>query len=563
MKKRTPIGAQLGALMGIALVLMVIVLGITIYEFRESSQAYRDILSGPVVRTMALQKAQNDFHEGLSDMRGYVAYGDEKYAAETVKLLNESKAAVSAFADSVTTAESKQAGEKLQAAMLAYIEDIKRSIALKQANDPGFTAVLAGTRQNTVIVNQLFADAMSAQDKALKQRISQLNDRQTAVFQMVIGSSVIGIVAIIAILVWYSRQLARRIGNLRGDIVALSQLDLSGSDVYATRNDEIGDMAEALIRMKHALQEVVRLVRSNADALAASGEELSSTVHQQLQVSEDIAQTITDVAAGADRNNNNISAITAVIQAVSAGAGQMSASASQVNRVTEDAVGEASQGMQLIQKLVVQNGTVESSMANITSVSAALVKRSDDIQQIVTTIRNIAGQTNLLALNAAIEAARAGEAGRGFAVVAEEVRKLAEQSAAATNHIEEIIAQMTTDIQFAVEVVAKANTEVEAGKTAADETRQGFQAIIVKLDQVKTGIEQINHAVEETAHGMQSVVNNIQNISAVAEETSASTETVAAAAQEQSASLHEVDANCEVLAKMATDLNGVTARFKM
>ncbi len=563
MKKRTPIGAQLGALLAIALVLMVIVLGITIYEFRESSQAYQTILSGQVTQTMALQHAQNDFHEGLSDFRGYVAYNDEQYASDTVKLLNQCNETVMAFTAAVTTAESRQAGEKLQAAMRSYIADIKRSIALKQANDPGFAAVLAGTRQNTVVVNRLFADAMASQDEVLKQRITLLNDRQATVFQMVIGSSVIGIIAIIAILVWYSRQLARRLDNLRGDLAALSQLDLSGQDVHATRNDEIGDMAEALIRMKHALQEVVRLVRSSADALAASSEELSSTVHQQLQVSEDIAKTITDVAAGADRNNSNISEITAVIQAVSAGAEQMSASASQVNRVTEGAVGEASQGMQLIQKLVVQNGTVESSMADITNVSAALVKRSDDIQQIVTTIRNIAGQTNLLALNAAIEAARAGAAGRGFAVVAEEVRKLAEQSAAATNHIEEIIAQMTTDIQFAVDVVAKANTEVEAGKMATDETQQGFQAIIVKLDQVKAGIEQINHAVEETADGMQAVVNNIQNTSAVAEKTSASTEMVAAAAQEQSASLHEVDANCEVLAKMATDLNGITARFKM
>lgn len=202
-------------------------------------------------------------------------------------------------------------------------------------------------------------------------------------------------------------------------------------------------------------------------------------------------------------------------------------------------------------------------MSDITQVSEALVKRSDDIQQIVTTIRSIAGQTNLLALNAAIEAARAGETGRGFAVVAEEVRKLAEQSAAATNHIEEIINKMTADIQFSVDVVTKANVEVAAGKTATNETQQGFQSIIGKLAQVKTGIEQISRAVDETAQGMQSVVNNVQNIGTVAEETSASVQTAAAASEEQSASLHQVSSSSDSLAKMATDLNKITARFKI
>ncbi len=566
MKKRMPIGTQLAILMGIAITLMTITVGILLYQIRESSSAYQTILSGAVQRTLALQGAQDDFHSALSELRGYIAYNDEKYAADTLTFFNNSYNTITDVAVKIedkTGSGNKKAAEDLQKALQSYSEDMKQVIEQKKANNPTYTSKLAELRKKTDSINALFEKSMQTQDTALKKTISKLTEEEDSLFRKVLIASVLGIIAIIAILIWYSRNLSSRIKNLQNSILALSDLDLSHKDVNATRNDEIGDMAEALIKTKKALKTIVSLLRSNADSLAASSEELSSSVEEQLQVSENVAKTITEVAAGSDRNINNITEISAVIQQVGASAEEISASASHVNNLTQDTANEADQGMQLIYKLVTQNQTIEKSMSDITHVSESLVKGSGDIQQIVTTIRTIAGQTNLLALNAAIEAARAGEAGRGFAVVAEEVRKLAEQSALATNTIEEIIGKMTTDIQFAVDVVTTANKEVVSGKTATDETQQGFQTIISKLSEVKSGIEQISKAVEETAHGMQSVINNVHNINTVAEETGASAQTVAASAEEQSASLHEVNSSSESLAKMATELNEITTKFKI
>ena len=467
---------------------------------------------------------------------------DSAAASRTEDALKKAEDQITRFSESAVNPDSKQLGQQLRTGIHEYNEHTKRVIAAYQSGDANaYEAARSELYKRTEDVNSLFEKTADVQKQVRTGQMEDLNDNAHHIFIIALVASLVGIIAIIACATWYARKLARRLMNLRNDVGKLGKLDLSFPGTRATWNDEIGDMANELIDMKNALHDIVRSIQSEADGLSKESEALSGSVQSQMQVSESIAHTITEVAADATHNNDSIGEISTAIEQVSARTQEMSASGAYVTQTADDAVADAKGGMKYIHELVQQNETVADSMTEISRVSEQLVTGSDAIKNVVTTIREIAGQTNLLALNAAIEAARAGEAGRGFAVVAEEVRKLAEQSSAATNEIEQTIGRMIESIQVAAGAISNAEEKVDASKEVTVETEKSFNSIQKRLEDVRASITQISKAVDETAGDMQAVVGNVQSIGTVAEKTGANAENVAAASEEQSASLHDVN----------------------
>ncbi|MBF1681888.1 MAG: methyl-accepting chemotaxis protein [Selenomonas artemidis] len=564
MGKRLPIGAQLSGLLGSVIALMVLLLGVVLYEFDTTSGAYQHLLSVTVDNSITLLRAEDDFHQGLSELRSYVVTKDSAAASRTEDALKKAEDQITRFSENAVNPDSKQLGQQLRTGIHEYNEHTKRVIAAYQSGDANaYEAARSELYKRTEDVNSLFEKTADVQKQVRTGQMEDLNDNAHHIFIIALAASLVGIIAIIACATWYARKLARRLMNLRNDVGKLGKLDLSFPGTRATWNDEIGDMANELIDMKNALHDIVRSIQSEADGLSKESEALSGSVQSQMQVSESIAHTITEVAADATHNNDSIGEISTAIEQVSARTQEMSASGAYVTQTADDAVADAKGGMKYIHELVQQNETVADSMTEISRVSEQLVTGSDAIKNVVTTIREIAGQTNLLALNAAIEAARAGEAGRGFAVVAEEVRKLAEQSSAATNEIEQTIGRMIESIQVAAGAISNAEEKVDASKEVTVETEKSFNSIQKRLEDVRASITQISKAVDETAGDMQAVVGNVQSIGTVAEKTGANAENVAAASEEQSASLHDVSDSAESLSHTASKLNDITSKFKL
>lgn len=129
----------------------------------------------------------------------------------------------------------------------------------------------------------------------------------------------------------------------------------------------------------------------------------------------------------------------------------------------------------------------------------------EQIGAIADLIQDIASKTNLLALNASIEAARAGEAGKGFAVVAEEVKALANQTAASTQRITEQIQSVNVVTTKAVDAVNEIVSKVTEINDVAGSIAKAMQNQAAATNEISRSVSETSEAAQEVARQIEMV----------------------------------------------------------
>ena len=328
-------------------------------------------------------------------------------------------------------------------------------------------------------------------------------------------------------------------------------------------NDEFGLLANTLVKMRGEVNAALREIIKGAETVASSSQQLNASADQSAQVIQNIAQSITEVAEHSDKQGNAVDTVSSAVEQISASIQEISSNANVADDHAAKAMDIANEGGRSINMAIDQMNKIRDVVDSSADVVNELGEASKEIGQIVEQVSAIAAQTNLLALNAAIEAARAGEHGRGFAVVAEEVRKLAEESLAAVDKINNMITTIQSKTMDAVTAMKSGSEEAAKGADVVRNSGEAFENIMKMNGEVASQVKDIARTTEEAAKASTNVVAAVQTVEEASKNISDRTQTVSAATQEQSAATEEIASSSRGLAEVAQTLNESASKFKV
>jgi methyl-accepting chemotaxis protein len=343
---------------------------------------------------------------------------------------------------------------------------------------------------------------------------------------------------IIALNLWLGifiyRSVTIPLHDLRDTINHISENSDLTLRVEIRNEDEIGHTAQAFNEMVNTLANLLGEISSASSRVAAAAEQVSSISEQ------------TSGSMGQQRQET---------EQATTSMNEMMATVQEVARNAETAAERTAVANQLAVKgrtAVHEAATIIDELAGEISRTASAVRTlesdSQGIGKVLDVIRGIAEQTNLLALNAAIEAARAGEQGRGFAVVADEVRTLAQRTAASTEEIHAMIARLQDGTKQAAEAMDSGQEKMTATVKQASHAEESLQSIVQAASGINDMNTQIASAAEEQRAVTEEVNRAIVNINDGSEQT-------------EQATVHSRQASHE-LSNLATELNTMVSRFK-
>ncbi len=348
-------------------------------------------------------------------------------------------------------------------------------------------------------------------------------------------------------------SLVQPVKELEDAAKRMSQGDFSVQITYDS-DDELGELAECfritVSSLKMIIDDLYRIISEfkdgNFDVRSECREKYVGDYEPLLTQLRDmvvnISNSLGNIQSVADQVASGSTELANSAQVLAEGAANQSSAVEQLLATVTDVTAQVEENSRATDRLHDNAKSVggeadisRRKMADLMRAMESIKDTSQEINNIIADIEDIASQTNLLSLNAAIEAARAGEAGKGFAVVAEQIRKLAEDSAQSAVKTKQLIEASLA--------------EISKGNDITEETADSMNKVMDELDNILMGVGEIRTASDKQAVSVKEIEKGVEQISRVVTANSATAE--------------QTSATSEQLSAQAITLNGEVEQFSL
>ncbi|KLN66253.1 methyl-accepting chemotaxis protein [Vibrio sp. VPAP30] len=332
----------------------------------------------------------------------------------------------------------------------------------------------------------------------------QANSAQWQLSLMMAGSICLGALLLGGLVVSLS-SLKRRVGELTSNLASMSKSNDLSLVLQADGKNELSQISLSVNGLIASIKQLlVRVTQSNDHS--------HQRLDQMVQGADDLGDSS---RATADKCGNIATAMTQLSQSSLEIASSSERSLEETKQMTDKVLTcqQQSQDSYVIVKALVNQ------IEQTQDCMLQLEQDAQSVSKIVDTINGISEQTNLLALNAAIEAARAGEHGRGFAVVSSEVRDLAQRSKEATEHISQLLSNISTNTQTAVNNMNKSREATDSTFNSVSDVNNSVSQLEVLIETVNEHITSIANSTIEQSKASEAVDQDIDVLTEIAQNT--------------------------------------------
>jgi methyl-accepting chemotaxis protein len=370
--------------------------------------------------------------------------------------------------------------------------------------------------------------------------IAEIGERQAVQPAVDLGRRVIGsaiLVSMVMALVGFliARTISRPVSTLADAVTQVSAGDLNVEIPMQDRGDELGVLAKAIRGMVTSLRDQIRQTLEGVTVLAASANEISTTVSQ--------------LATSTARTSSAVAQTTTTVEEVRQAAKMASEKARQVAENAQKSVIVSESGKTATEDTIHRMNLIKEQMESIGETVVKLSEHSRAIENIIVSVQDLADQSNLLAVNASIEAARAGDQGKGFAVVAQEIKTLADQSRQATEQARSILGDTRRWVSAVVMATELGGKAVDAGVSQSTLAGESIRSLAQDVSGSSQAATVIHSSSEQQVAGVEQVARAMAHI--------------AEAMSQNMAGASQLETAARRLEELGSSLQAVVQRYKL